>query len=254
MATTAGKRTRQVSALLVDRIRIFEDNPTTVTAESQRAAVRTVTPSYKTGSENVSHELKMSSTTNLPEAVGDYKVKETQDHFKLQIIDPKVNSNSNIPASSRSMPSIPRRLTDFPSEHTKRSFLKLEPLEQRRIRSSETRPITTSAYLTESVDRHRNLEASRLRDYLRTREGEASKPWNKPSWPGPKVDSRNDESLRELEEIKKKIEALQKVSYLFLRVYVACRFFFLFVLSDLHFPIFTNTPLYLAITTPTLSF
>jgi hypothetical protein len=31
------------------------------------------------------------------------------------------------------------------------------------------------------------MEASRLRDYLKAKEGDANKPWNKPNWPGPKV-------------------------------------------------------------------
>ncbi|RCN35094.1 hypothetical protein ANCCAN_19056 [Ancylostoma caninum] len=76
--------------------------------------------------------------------------------------------------------------------------------------SVESRPITTSNYLTESVERHREMEASRLRDYLKAKESDANKPWNKPGWPGPK--KSDDESLRELEHIKKSIETLQKVS------------------------------------------
>lgn len=31
------------------------------------------------------------------------------------------------------------------------------------------------------------MEASRLKDYLKARENDANKPWNKPQWPGPKV-------------------------------------------------------------------
>uniref|UniRef100_A0A0N5ARW6 Uncharacterized protein n=1 Tax=Syphacia muris TaxID=451379 RepID=A0A0N5ARW6_9BILA len=131
--------------------------------------------------------MKLGSNTNLPEAVGDYKVKETQDHYKLQIIEPKVSSNANMPTNSQTLPSAYKSKLDFPSEHSRRSFLNLEPLEQRRLRSVETRPITTSAYLTESVDRHRQMEASRLKDYLKTKENEANKPWNRPDWPGPKV-------------------------------------------------------------------
>ncbi|KIH65035.1 hypothetical protein ANCDUO_04645 [Ancylostoma duodenale] len=52
------------------------------------------------------------------------------------------------------------------------------------------------------------MEASRLRDYLKAKESDANKPWNKPGWPGPK--KSDDESLRELEHIKKSIETLQK--------------------------------------------
>lgn len=59
-----------------------------------------------------------------------------------------------------------------------------------RFQSTESRPITTSNYLTESVERHRDMEASRLRDYLKAKESDANKPWNKPGWPGPKVISK----------------------------------------------------------------
>lgn len=189
-----------------------EDNPTTITGESRRADIRTITPNYKYGTEKSSYEMKFGSSTNLPEAVGDYKVKETQDHFKLQIIDPKVVSNANMPASSGTVPAAYHRNIDFPSEHSKRSFLKLEPMEQRKIRSTQTRPITTSAYLTESLDRHREMEASRLKEYLRAKESDANKPWNKPDWPASKGRQDNEESIRELEEIRKTIESLQKVT------------------------------------------
>ncbi|VDN34673.1 unnamed protein product [Gongylonema pulchrum] len=133
------------------------------------------------------------------------QVKETQDHFKLQIIDPKISSNASVPTYSREIPRIQQRNLDFPSEHSKRSFLKLEPLEQRKLRAVETRPITTSAYLTESLDRHRDMEASRLKDYLKAREHDANKPWDKPQWPGPKAKEPNEQALRELAEIKKVI-------------------------------------------------
>ncbi|VDD88053.1 unnamed protein product [Enterobius vermicularis] len=180
-----------------------DDNPVTVQAESRRSEIRTVTPNYKLKTEKPGYEMKIGSTSNLPEAVGDYKVKETQDHYKLQIIEPKVTSNANMPASSQKLPSSHKSKLDFPSEHSRRSFLNLEPLEQRRIRSVETRPITTSAYLTESVDRHRQMEASRLKEYLKAKENEANKPWNRPDWPGPKP--RDDQSQKELEEIRKRI-------------------------------------------------
>ncbi|VDM28679.1 unnamed protein product [Toxocara canis] len=126
---------RRFSPMFIERLRVFEDNPTTITGEARRSDIRTVTPSYKYGTEKPSYEIKFGSSTNLPEAVGDYKVKETQDHFKLQIIDPKVTSNANMPVSSQTIPAAYRRNVDFPSEHSKRSFLKLEPMEQRKIRS-----------------------------------------------------------------------------------------------------------------------
>lgn len=190
-----------------------EDHPTTLQAETRRSNIRTVTPSYKSTIEQPGYELKIhsGSANNLTEAVADYKVRETQDHYKLQIIDPKVKSNANMPTPSTTVPAPYRSTVDFPSEHSRRSFLKLEPMEQRRMRSVETRPITTSAYLTESLDRHRQMEASRLKEYLKAKEGDANKPWNKPDWPGPKA-KETDQSLRELEEIKKTIEALQKAA------------------------------------------
>uniref|UniRef100_A0A8R1HTW7 Uncharacterized protein n=1 Tax=Caenorhabditis japonica TaxID=281687 RepID=A0A8R1HTW7_CAEJA len=113
--------------------------------------------------------------------------------------------------STRIPDARPNVAGDFPSEHSKRSQIKLEPLEQRRFRSTESRPISTSNYLTESVERHREMEASKLKDYLKAKESDANQPWNKPGWPGPKK-AANDESLRELEIIKQKVETLKRVS------------------------------------------
>uniref|UniRef100_A0A1I7UJT3 ZM domain-containing protein n=1 Tax=Caenorhabditis tropicalis TaxID=1561998 RepID=A0A1I7UJT3_9PELO len=121
-----------------------------------------------------------------------------------------VNSNANMPYLPTRIPDARRHVAgDFPSEHSKRSQIKLEPLEQRRFRSTESRPISTSNYLTESVERHREMEASRLKDYLKAKESDANKPWDKPGWPGPKKD-HNDESLRELETIKQRVETLKR--------------------------------------------
>ncbi|PIC40740.1 hypothetical protein B9Z55_008383 [Caenorhabditis nigoni] len=121
-----------------------------------------------------------------------------------------VISNANMPYLSTRIPDARRNVAgDFPSEHSKRSQIKLEPLEQRRFRSTESRPISTSNYLTESVERHRDMEASRLKEYLKAKESDANQPWNKPGWPGPK---KNDENNRELETLKQKIETLQRVS------------------------------------------
>ncbi|PIC40739.1 hypothetical protein B9Z55_008383 [Caenorhabditis nigoni] len=115
-----------------------------------------------------------------------------------------------MPYLSTRIPDARRNVAgDFPSEHSKRSQIKLEPLEQRRFRSTESRPISTSNYLTESVERHRDMEASRLKEYLKAKESDANQPWNKPGWPGPK---KNDENNRELETLKQKIETLQRVS------------------------------------------
>ncbi|VBB34122.1 unnamed protein product [Acanthocheilonema viteae] len=206
---------RRFSPMFMERLRFFEDRPTIIHGEAEKSVVQSITPSYKSVSKRQVQKMDFGSDLNLPEAVGDYKicffneiyfifhVKETQDHFKLQIIDPKVTSNASMPAQNREIPRIQRRNLDFPSEHSKRSFLKLEPMQQRKLRAVETRPVTTSAYLTESLDRHRDMEASRLKDYLQARENDANKPWDKPQWPGPKATKSNDQSLKELAEIKK---------------------------------------------------
>ncbi|KAI6188044.1 Protein PAT-12, isoform e, protein [Aphelenchoides besseyi] len=139
---------------------------------------------------------------------GDYKAERTQESFRMQIIDPKVDTNAYIPAHAQTQ--FPRHkslMDDFPSHHNKRSLLKLDAMEQRKIRSTESRPITTNAYLNESVDRHRAMEASKLREHLKAREDDANKPWNKPAWP---ESNANEESLRELEQIRKVRQCEQK--------------------------------------------
>ena len=185
-----------------------------------------------------------SASEHMSSMNGDYKAERSAEQFRMQIIDPRVNTNAHIPSQHGSLPNYGRKIiSDFPSEHGKRSLLKLDPLDQRRIRvnilaflkkikfkfkSVESRPITTSTYLTESLNRHAEMEASKLRQYLKTSGGEANKHWDKPAWPGPKVVSvlflrrlsqifkendDNDESSRSLKEIVKKIESLQKVSF-----------------------------------------
>ncbi|KAK0418093.1 hypothetical protein QR680_013366 [Steinernema hermaphroditum] len=188
-----------------------EDQPSTVHGEARKANIRTVTPSYKSEFTSSSGDLKLGSSTHLPSANGDYSVRESQEHYKLQIIDPKVRSNANMPLLTSATEPRRQLVNDFPSEHSKRSFLKLAPMEQRRFKSVESRPITTSAYLTESVDRHRDMEASRLKEYLREKEDDANKPWSKPRLPSAGKDNKeNQESLRELEQIRHTIETLQK--------------------------------------------
>ncbi|KAK6741532.1 hypothetical protein RB195_009411 [Necator americanus] len=185
------------------------DHPTTKEGRAREGNVKTITPSYKLGTEKPSTELKLGTSGYLPNERGDYKVSMRHEDYKLTVIDPKVRSNANMPHHSTTLPDAKKQMAgDFPSQHSKRSLIKLEPLEQRRFKSVESRPITTSNYLTESVERHREMEASRLRDYLKAKESDANKPWNKPGWPGPK--KSDDESLRELEHIKKSIETLQK--------------------------------------------
>uniref|UniRef100_A0A1I7XSJ2 Ground-like domain-containing protein n=1 Tax=Heterorhabditis bacteriophora TaxID=37862 RepID=A0A1I7XSJ2_HETBA len=168
-------------------MRLFEDHPSTKEGRAREGNVKTITPNYKLGSEKPSHDLKLGSSGYLPNEKGDYKVSMRHEDYKLTVIDPKVRSSANMPLRSQTLPEAKKQMADdFPSQHSKRSLIKLEPLEQRRFKSVESRPITTSNYLTESVERHREMEASRLRDYLKAKESDANKPWNKPGWPGPK--------------------------------------------------------------------
>lgn len=65
------------------------------------------------------------------------QIQREQEHYRLQIIDPKVESHAHVPAHSHTLPSFVRKRNktpDFPSAHSKRSFTKLDPLEQRRTR------------------------------------------------------------------------------------------------------------------------
>ncbi|KAK6034541.1 hypothetical protein COOONC_27955 [Cooperia oncophora] len=205
---------------------IAEDHPSTKEGRAREGNVKTITPNYKLGTEKPSHELKLGTSGYLPNEKGDYKVSMRHEDYKLTVIDPKVRSNANMPLHSMTLPDAKKEMAgDFPSQHSKRSLIKLEPLEQRRFKSTESRPITTSNYLTESVERHRDMEASRLRDYLkgkRKRRQQALEQtrmaWAKGK-PAREHDGQHflsnltksdDESLRELEHIRKSIETLQK--------------------------------------------
>lgn len=138
----------------------------------------------------------------------DYKVEQSQEHYRLHIIDPKVESHANIPVHTSTLPSTYRKRNktpDFPSAHSKRSFLKLDPLEPRKLRSVEIRPITTTDYLTESLERHRAMVSSPLKEQLKVREKEVHRPWDKPDRPGPKHNSSEHLSMfRSSEEIRHK--------------------------------------------------
>jgi hypothetical protein len=185
-------------------------------SETQASSVQLVTPLYKLGGKP-NTELHMggghSDAQRLSGINGDYRAERSSEQFHMKIIDPRVNSNAHIPAQTGSLPNYGKKIVnDFPSQHGKRSLIKLDPLEQRRVRSVESRPITTSTYLTESLDRHREMEASKLREFLKASEDDANKPWNKPAWPGPKANDDTGESLREIEQIRKKIESLQKAA------------------------------------------
>lgn len=68
------------------------------------------------------------------ESNGDYKAERSQEHFRMQIIDPKVNSNAHLPAHAPREYARKKLIEDFPSLHGKRSFLNLDAMEQRSIR------------------------------------------------------------------------------------------------------------------------
>ncbi|GMT18262.1 hypothetical protein PFISCL1PPCAC_9559 [Pristionchus fissidentatus] len=183
-----------------------EDHPSTLEGERRSINIRGITPSYKTGDGKPSYDLTLGQSGHLPNAAGDYKMRQSMEHYKQTIIDPLVRSNATIPTPTIPDPKLP--IGDFSSEHSRRSQVKLEPLEQRRFRSTESKPIVISDYLTKSIDRHRDMEASRLRDLLKAKESDANQPWNKPGWPGPKPN--DDEKMRELDHMKKSIERLER--------------------------------------------
>ncbi|KAI6214992.1 Protein PAT-12, isoform e, protein [Aphelenchoides besseyi] len=142
-------------------------------AQQQASEFKVVTPLYKThDNPSIDRSVGGGSLADLTrrhaETNGDYKAERKQESFRMQIIDPKVDTNAYIPAHAQTQ--FPRHkslMDDFPSHHNKRSLLKLDAMEQRKIRSTESRPITTNAYLNESVDRHRAMEASKLRMSMR---------------------------------------------------------------------------------------
>ncbi|CAJ0941409.1 unnamed protein product, partial [Mesorhabditis belari] len=212
MTIDVGSRPTRYSESFLQKLKVFDDKPSTLEGEARSGMLRGITPNYKLGTERPDSRIDLPHSGHIPNADGDYKVKQQQDHYKLTVIDPKVRSSANMPAYSTGVPDPRRsRAGDFPSEHTKRSFVKVDPLEQRKLKAMDTRAISTSAYLTESVQRHRDMEASRLKEYLRAKEGDANQPWNKPDWPGPRHQPpKNDESLRELDSIKERIATLQK--------------------------------------------
>uniref|UniRef100_A0AC35TTE3 Zds_C domain-containing protein n=1 Tax=Rhabditophanes sp. KR3021 TaxID=114890 RepID=A0AC35TTE3_9BILA len=199
-------RRRSIGPKLFEKLKYFEDNPNTRQGGEIRHALTGISPYYKSGVEQTQAEHRYGSSSNLEYQTADYKVKEKQEHSRMKIIDPHVNSNSNIPASKTFKPT--NLLGDFPSQHTHKSFMKVDPLEQKRFKSLERMPVTTTTYLAESVGRHREMEASKLRNYLKTNENDASKLWDKPDWPGHKQE--DTENLKELERMKLAIESLSK--------------------------------------------
>jgi hypothetical protein len=55
------------------------------------------------------------------------------------------------------------------------------------VQAIETRQITTDNYISEAVKRHRQTDESLLKEYLKVRERDVNKEWDKPGRPGPKV-------------------------------------------------------------------
>lgn len=110
-----------------------------IQSETQTSSVKIVTPIYKLQEKQPGSEIQMGGSHAHTERIstqnGDYKAERSSEQFRMQIIDPRVNSNAHIPSQTGSLPNYGRRTVgDFPSEHGKRSLLNLDPLEQRRIR------------------------------------------------------------------------------------------------------------------------
>nr|CAD2181194.1 unnamed protein product [Meloidogyne enterolobii] len=119
----------------------------------------------------------------------DYRAERAAEHFRMQIIDPRVASHAHIPAHAIRDYARRHLIDDFPSLHGKRSFLDLEALDQLRIRPK--------GKLGDATDRDKDLDK-----FLKNRDG---KPWELAH--PPKVD---DDSLRELDRLRNNIDNLQK--------------------------------------------
>uniref|UniRef100_A0A915DU26 Uncharacterized protein n=1 Tax=Ditylenchus dipsaci TaxID=166011 RepID=A0A915DU26_9BILA len=118
-----------------------QENPSsTYRAQTEASNIRIVTPNYKTG-EKPSSDFKTGVdvadlNAKFSETNGDYKAERSQEHFRMQIIDPKVNSNAHLPAHAPREYARKKLMEDFPSLHGKRSFLNLDSMEQRRVRNN----------------------------------------------------------------------------------------------------------------------
>ncbi|KAL3094754.1 hypothetical protein niasHS_006049 [Heterodera schachtii] len=166
-------------------------------AQTEQAAIKIVTPFYKLG-EKPGAEVKLGSSVadlgaKFAQADSDYKAERSAEHFRMQIIEPKVISHAHIPAHATRDYARRHLITDFPSLHGKRSFIDLEAIEQRKLRQQRKLP--------EAGDRDRDLDK-----FLKVREDKEQ--WKTP-WPAPKPE---DESLRELDRLRQNIDQLQKAS------------------------------------------
>ena len=163
-------------------------------AQTEQAAIRIVTPHYKIpdkpGTDVRLGQSAADLTHKFAEANGaDYKAERSQEHFRMQIIDPKVVSNALVPGHAIRDYARRHLIDDFPSLHGKRSFLDLDAMEQLRLRRQGN--------LGAATDRDKDLEK-----YLKNRDGRR---WDLP--PPPKVE---DESLREFDRLRQNIDHLQK--------------------------------------------
>ncbi|CAK5007034.1 unnamed protein product [Meloidogyne enterolobii] len=182
-------------------------------AQTEQAAIRIVTPHYKIP-EKPGTDVQIGSSlqdlsSKLTDAA-DYRAERAAEHFRMQIIDPRVASHAHIPAHAIRDYARRHLIDDFPSLHGKRSFLDLEALDQLRIRPK--------GKLGDATDRDKDLDK-----FLKNRDG---KPWELAH--PPKVD---DDSLRELDRLRNNIDNLQKVSFYFLikNILLICFAFFLFI-------------------------
>ncbi|KRZ17246.1 hypothetical protein T11_13455 [Trichinella zimbabwensis] len=165
----------------------------TTTSELRRHDMRFITPFYKTKQSSekpgIDSELKRETTmqTNYDQMdrPADYKVEKQAEYYKLRMIDPKAEPPKTSVTSSQTLPAEflrKKKTTDFPSSHSKRSFVKLNPLERpqrQRLRSLEVRPITPHDYLSESLERHRAMSLSPLRSKLKINEKCVNEAWEK---------------------------------------------------------------------------
>lgn len=161
-------------------------------AQTEQAAIRIVTPHYKIP-EKPGTDVQIGSSlqdlsSKLTDAA-DYRAERAAEHFRMQIIDPRVASHAHIPAHAIRDYARRHLIDDFPSLHGKRSFLDLEALDQLRIRPK--------GKLGDATDRDKDLDK-----FLKNRDG---KPWELAH--PPKVD---DDSLRELDRLRNNIDNLQK--------------------------------------------
>ncbi|KRX27418.1 hypothetical protein T07_8442 [Trichinella nelsoni] len=165
----------------------------TTTSEVRRHDMRFITPFYKTKQSSekpgIDSELKRETTmqTNYDQMdrPADYKVEKQAEYYKLRMIDPKAEPPKTSITSSQTLPAEflrKKKNTDFPSSHSKRSFVKLNPLERpqrQRLRSLEVRPITPHDYLSESLERHRAMSLSPLRSKLKINEKCVNEAWER---------------------------------------------------------------------------